>query len=237
MLHILMGDSTGDPISLFSSIDGKNKIDWIVPKTALTNEEAVFYLPKWGFVAYGSLSSNPSQTDRPGWFTAPIKHLRLLPSFVPLAFIRSNHPNWRWATYPRSYTTIKDSIESRFRELLEGFQKVFTQAENELSEGKIDSLLITRYERNPLARQLCIQHYGTSCTVCEFSFGDYYGEEFENYIHVHHIKPISSRGGQYRIDPIRDLRPICPSCHAVIHSKTPPLSITSLRKIIKSAQS
>jgi len=36
---------------------------------------------------------------------------------------------------------------------------------------------------------------------------------------VHHLVPISKIGKKYRVDPIKDLRPVCPNCHAVIHLK------------------
>ncbi len=34
----------------------------------------------------------------------------------------------------------------------------------------------------------------------------------EGFIHVHHLKPLSEVGYEYRVDPIRDLRPVCPNC-------------------------
>ncbi len=39
------------------------------------------------------------------------------------------------------------------------------------------------------------------------------------FIHVHHLKPQSSRGGEYEIDPVLDLVPVCPNCHAVMHRR------------------
>ncbi|MDC9497701.1 MULTISPECIES: HNH endonuclease [unclassified Pseudoalteromonas] len=38
-------------------------------------------------------------------------------------------------------------------------------------------------------------------------------------MHVHHIVPISDIGDEYQVDPIRDLRPVCPNCHAMLHRK------------------
>jgi 5-methylcytosine-specific restriction protein A len=58
----------------------------------------------------------------------------------------------------------------------------------------------------------------------------------QGYIHVHHLKAMSRRGGRYEVDPIKDLRPICPNCHAVIHRQNPPLSIVQLRQMLKKAQ-
>jgi predicted HNH restriction endonuclease len=91
---------------------------------------------------------------------------------------------------------------------------------------------VTVYERNPLARQQCIAHYGCTCFTCGFSFGEVYGEIADGYIHVHHLKAVARRGGEYVIDPIRDLRPICPNCHAVAHLRNPPLSIAELKRML-----
>ena len=38
-------------------------------------------------------------------------------------------------------------------------------------------------------------------------------------IHVHHLKMLSECEGGYEVDPIKDLRPVCPNCHMVIHCK------------------
>lgn len=38
-------------------------------------------------------------------------------------------------------------------------------------------------------------------------------------IHVHHLKPLHESIGIGIVDPSRDLVPVCPNCHAVIHSK------------------
>jgi 5-methylcytosine-specific restriction protein A len=52
------------------------------------------------------------------------------------------------------------------------------------------------------------------------------------FIHVHHLTPLSTIGKEYRVDPIKDLRPICPNCHAVIHSRRPAMSIEEAKQLI-----
>ncbi|MGC9455218.1 MAG: HNH endonuclease [Phycisphaerae bacterium] len=49
---------------------------------------------------------------------------------------------------------------------------------------------------------------------------------------VHHLCPLSEVGKEYQIDPIRDLRPVCPNCHAMIHRQTPALPISELKAAI-----
>ena len=35
------------------------------------------------------------------------------------------------------------------------------------------------------------------------------------------------------IDPVKDLIPVCPNCHAMLHRKTPPLLPEELGRILK----
>lgn len=99
-----------------------------------------------------------------------------------------------------------------------------------LIEGASVPVSINSYERNPLARARCLAHHGYACAVCEFSFETFYGPIGKHYIHVHHIIPLSEIGEQYIVDPISDLIPVCPNCHAMIHSTRPALGIAQLKK-------
>jgi len=55
------------------------------------------------------------------------------------------------------------------------------------------------------------------CVVCGFESKAVYGPRAEGVIHVHHLKPLSEIGHAYKVNPVADLRPVCPNCHAVIH--------------------
>jgi 5-methylcytosine-specific restriction enzyme A len=100
-------------------------------------------------------------------------------------------------------------------------------------EGARCIVTINAYERNPKARAACIAHHGVKCAVCGFDFGDAYGTLGAGFIHVHHIVPIGKTGTEYEIDPIVDLIPICPNCHAMIHRAEPPLTVEHLRDHIR----
>ena len=103
------------------------------------------------------------------------------------------------------------------------------------TEGKVRQVLVNIYERNPAARAKCIAHYGTACSVCTFDFGKTYGEIGEGFIHVHHLKEVSSIGEEYEVDPIEDLRPVCPNCHAMLHTERPALTIEALKQLLPTA--
>jgi hypothetical protein len=100
-------------------------------------------------------------------------------------------------------------------------------------EGSVQQVLLNRYERDPVARMKCIQAHGTACAVCSLDFAKAYGEVMQGFVHVHHLVPLSKIGANYRIDPVRDLRPVCPNCHAVLHRKDPPYSIEEVRNFLR----
>jgi 5-methylcytosine-specific restriction enzyme A len=100
-------------------------------------------------------------------------------------------------------------------------------------EGTKRTYLVTKYERDPKAREECLKNNGTLCQVCGFSFEVHYGAMGRGFIHVHHIVPVSEIGVQYEVDPINDLRSVCPNCHAMLHKRTPPFTIQELKDIIK----
>jgi 5-methylcytosine-specific restriction protein A len=102
-------------------------------------------------------------------------------------------------------------------------------------EGKVRQVLVNTYERNPAARAKCIAHHGATCSVCAFDFGKAYGKIGEGFIHVHHLKELSSIAKEYEVDPIEDLRPVCPNCHAMLHTARPALTIANLRQLLKTA--
>ncbi len=102
-----------------------------------------------------------------------------------------------------------------------------------LREGSTTTIVVNAYERNRVARRRCLEHYGTVCSVCSLSFAEQYGPVADGIIHVHHIRPVASIGSEYEVNPIEDLRPVCPNCHVVIHRREPPFSIEEVQQLLK----
>ncbi|WP_366515217.1 HNH endonuclease [Methanoculleus sp.] len=102
-----------------------------------------------------------------------------------------------------------------------------------LSEGTVSQVFVNRYERSKQARTACIEHHGCRCAVCGFDFEKVYGPIGQNKIHVHHLIPLSGIRQEYEIDPVRDLRPVCPNCHLIIHSKREPFTIEEMKGMIR----
>ena len=98
-------------------------------------------------------------------------------------------------------------------------------------EGGVKDVVLTRHERNPRARAACIAHYGTACLACGMRFSEVYGPEMSDAIHVHHLAPVAAAAGEYDVDPIRDLVPLCPNCHTAVHQTNPPRTIEELKSL------
>ncbi len=100
-------------------------------------------------------------------------------------------------------------------------------------EGALHRISVNAYERDPRARQACLQHYGKSCSICSFDFEAIYGEIGKGFIHVHHLRQLSEIGETYEVDPLHDLIPVCPNCHAMLHKQSPAYSIDELKAMVK----
>lgn len=88
------------------------------------------------------------------------------------------------------------------------------------TEGGKKVFISVRYERSLKNRNDAFKIHGYSCGVCNFNFGETYGEWGRDFAEVHHLVPISESGGVKKlINPETDLIVLCPNCHRMIHRK------------------
>jgi len=99
-------------------------------------------------------------------------------------------------------------------------------------EGASSKILVNKFERNSVARNKCLEKYGYICKICGIDLCNTYGSIAKNFIHVHHLKLLSEIKDKYEVDPINDLIPVCPNCHAIIHLSSPPYTEDEMKKII-----
>lgn len=99
-------------------------------------------------------------------------------------------------------------------------------------EGMKRNITVNYYERDPLARQKCLAAFGHKCMICGLELEKMYGEIAKGYIHVHHKAQLSEIKEEHQVDPKKDLVPVCPNCHAMLHRKTPPFTIDELKALI-----
>lgn len=142
----------------------------------------------------------------------------------------------------RSVMECKDEkllafLNGKIDDGIDDIQNSQTASENEeIIEGAVHEVVMNRYERSAKARAACLAAKGYRCAVCGMDFEGTYGDIGHEFIHVHHIVPISSIGKEYVIDGERDLVPVCPNCHNMLHRKEPPYSIEELASKLKEAQ-
>ena len=86
-------------------------------------------------------------------------------------------------------------------------------------EGLKKQVTVNKYERSSIAREKCISFHGFNCFVCGMNFYETYGEIGEDFIHIHHLTPLHQIAKQYNVDYKKDLIPVCPNCHAMLHRK------------------
>lgn len=114
---------------------------------------------------------------------------------------------------------VKKYIDGQKLESQE-FEKLPQQIPNNYYEsGQAIRVSVNRYERNPNARKACLSSKGTKCNICGFDAKGTYGDEYEGKIEVHHIVPIHTINNSYVINPQKDLIPVCPNCHMILHTK------------------
>ena len=100
-------------------------------------------------------------------------------------------------------------------------------------EAAIERVTVNRYERDPRARAACIREHGFRCKVCDFDFEERYGEPGKGFIHVHHTRALHRMRANNRVDPRRDLVPVCPNCHAMLHRRDPPYDVEQLKALLR----
>jgi putative restriction endonuclease len=101
------------------------------------------------------------------------------------------------------------------------------------NEGGKVLVYTTKYERNKKIRTAVIKIHGTTCMICEFNFQKIYGKLGKGFIHVHHLKPISSYIDKHTVNAKTDFAVLCPNCHAMVHrKKNNVLELEDLKKLI-----
>ena len=159
---------------------------------------------------------------------------------------RINRKHKFWDLFFRGYYSgakfiwqLKPELAEALNQLIEASEvnlfpeEISGQEISLISEGARKTITVNRYERSTAARQECIDHWGMTCSVCNFDFKQRYGVIGEGFIHVHHLTPLSLIGEEYQINPINDLRPVCPNCHAILHKRNPPFTIEELKHLLE----
>ena len=201
-----------------------------------------------GIIASGTAASevydNPA--DGTNWVDVEWKHWVAAEDCLPVAQLRDSIAPTFFEYTPRgSGRRLSDeeaiSLKQAWQDLLEQSPSlsgdeagVRVTGGETVPEGAVSRAEVNRYERSRWARAECLRHYGHECQVCGLDFEEHYGELGKGFMHVHHVTPMHeiAANPDYRLDPVDDLRPVCPNCHAMLHRhKDRTLTVEELRDI------
>lgn len=108
-----------------------------------------------------------------------------------------------------------------------------------ITEGNEKIIYQKTYERSKKLREYAIEHYKKNgeiiCDICCFNFKEFYGKLGENFIEIHHLKPIFMFEGDdlnKKIEEaLKNVVPVCSNCHRIIHrNRMQPVSIETMKK-------
>ena len=201
-----------------------------------------------GLMGHGVVMSGPydvlppGEDDAPEWFVTvaidallpPGEQIRpdTLRAAVP-------HISWDGGTYD-SIMTVPASAEATLRQLWRDMGPTADHpaqvVPGTFAPDTVSSVDLNRYERAPDARGRCLAFHGTACAACGFSFEASFGDIGRGFIDVHHIVPPALLSSGYQLDPVADLVPLCPNCHAMVHyGVTSPRTVSELRNILSAS--
>lgn len=188
-----------------------------------------------GLIGHGVVASAPHPAA--GCFDVDFDMLLPLGDQVPIEILAARAPLTDWAA--AATAGCQPVTEEQLRAIRELWTEWLPADEADpvlpvpgtLPQEALIRVGVNRHERNPHARRVCLAHHGTSCAACGFSFEAAYGQEGEGFIHVHHLVPASQLGPGYELDPVGDLVPLCPNCHAMAHRRQIPYTVAELRAL------
>jgi 5-methylcytosine-specific restriction enzyme A len=162
--------------------------------------------------------------EQPGWSPLPEQTI-----FVIVTFNKPER-EWHWIMRPQVAEALESFgwVETEYPQTPEE-----VEATASFYEGAVRRITVNAYERSSEAREKCILCYGCCCAVCGLVLAEKYGEVAQGLIHVHHLRQLSEVNAAYCVDPVRDLRPVCSTCHAVIHSRVPPFTLEEVAGMIE----
>lgn len=201
-----------------------------------------------GLIGHGVVMSEPFQhvargtSGVGGWFvTAVFDALLPLGEQINLETLRTAVPGAPWDDAAgRAAMALPPAAEPGLRRLWRD-QGPTAAGWEELVSGTfppeaVSRAGVNRYERDADARRVCLAFHGTSCAACGMSLETAYGGAGSDVVGVHHVVPPEMLGSGYQLDPITDLVPLCPNCHAMAHHQVAvPRTVPELRSMIAAA--
>lgn len=160
-------------------------------------------------------------------------------TFSPLPAETDIRKFWEFAPRPNKQLSIQELNTAETQAFLSRLNATLPHpseypiAATSGTEGTFQTVSVNRYERDPRLRQACIDHFGCRCFACGFDFALTFGPRGQGVIEVHHLNPLGRIRGMHEVDAIRDMRPLCPNCHTMVHRQDPPFTIDELKMMVR----
>jgi 5-methylcytosine-specific restriction enzyme A len=87
--------------------------------------------------------------------------------------------------------------------------------------------------RNQRAAQAAKTYHGYRCWVCDIDYVKRWGPLARHCVDAHHLTPFAELDDTPRpVDPTKDFAIVCATCHRLLHTQVPPLTIDMARILV-----
>lgn len=208
----------------------------------------VWFMVPGGLAGHGVVVSAPyaaaeAQGTQESWLSlADIDIDVLLPLENPVPLVELPPETARLCPEPGGAALLSSGLGEELRRAWAHHAGVYGTGSREVLPGSLPQQavrwsLTSRYEHDPDAARVCLVHHGPACSACGFDPEAVFGPAGAGVLQVHHIVPPALVAERYELDPVTDLVPLCPTCHAVAHTGFPdPYTPAELRRLLAARQ-
>lgn len=234
-LHIVQGGiDNGDKDWLVNeaAIRSIDAPVWTVPKSAIPGDDVVISVLGYGFFASAKIKSFPEpRVDWKNRYGAGLTAIKLIEPAIPISIIRQKIPDFAWAKYPRSITTLDAKTASKIRKLISTHRQtgILDLDDNAFAKLQLDelrklALLKARKSLTPKEhksiyriRSQAIKLYvlkrsGGICEGCGEK-APFRRDDGSAYLEPHHTTRVADDGPDHPSYVIA----LCPNCHQRAH--------------------
>ena len=209
--HITVGAHQDFETYLKENLDGGPAGDWPVKKSAQVGDRVVIFIGT--LRAYGTVAGEPKSgewRDDKNRYFVPVKKLKEIKPPISTEQLKEAFPDWGWPSYPRSYTSVPQEITQEFWNLINSPIARDIEAPPERVKA-----VVSRIVRDTAKAKALKVKYDYKCQLCDVTLP--YGNE-QNYIEVHHLRPLGKHDGP---DTESNMLVLCPNHHALFDLAVP----------------
>jgi hypothetical protein len=233
MLHVLVAEE-GALKFIKNAAHSGSFINWIVPKSAAPDDNAVLFYRPQGFLGTARIISKPQHAmfGRKRAYRSNVGKVALFPKPIPLEAVADQFPKWAWLTYPRSLTSVSSPFSHDLLRFLT-LSDAGTVQEQAVIEGIAREIRVSRLSRSRKLRQEALLRAAGVCNACGVNYSEVLNGLGECVLQVHHLDQLSLKKIP-SLTRLRKLAVLCANCHAIIHSN-PNFTMSIITPAIKYA--